>query len=146
MCGLVVCLCVTDVKKNIEEADKMLRELCTVGSAGCQNRPFFRRRPISDEGNRATAPCPPLDNIPLPHDLRRLYETGKDNEYYLGERVTFFAPSYVKFLFRTADGTTVGVAVERGSPATLWSYDPTNDAMISQNRTCSFEEFVEEHL
>lgn len=124
----------------------MLQELCTVGRAGCQNRPFFRPRPISEDEYRGSSPCPEsIRSITLPEDLRRLYENGGDNEYYLGDNLTFLSPSYVSYLYRAAN-PFVKVAIERGNPVKVWSYDPMKDVMVSNQNECSFQEFVMMHI
>jgi hypothetical protein len=125
----------------------MLQELCTVGRAGCQNRPFFRRDPISENEYRGSAPCPQsIKSITLPEELRRLYEDGGENEYYLGDNLTFFSPSYVSYLYRAAN-SLVDVAIERVNPVKVWSYDKMKGVMVSDhNDECSFQEFVIMHI
>ena len=125
-----------------------LRDFCVIGRAGCQNRPSFRAVPISEEEYRGSEALTSFTtSIPLPEELKSLHESGKDNEYYLGENLIFFSPSYVQYLYRSTN-PLVDVAVARGKPVTVWSFDPKKNVMVSDRDTkeFSFWDFVVEYI
>lgn len=97
------------------------------GRPGSQTRPHLRPEPLRREAD----PCPAAAlSLPLPDELLNLYAAYGDAEHYTG-RLTLLAPSYVARLSsRSDDRGKIKVAVERGHPVRVWSYDVRNDTLV----------------
>lgn len=124
----------------------MLVDECVPGEPGSESRPRYERKPLTADDAANYKPCSSyIEDVPLPDEVRELYMSGNNVEYYLGRDLTFFSPDYVVFLYKR-DGRTI-VAVECTQPFSVWSYTTDHKLMVRTEggeiaESIEFDEFV----